>query len=219
MKRSVLILFALMLCMTGLCAQAEDGMRQITVKEWLDAKGTAGDCILEMEVLEVLNPVLAVAGDETGSVNIFGLNMYGNFFGFGENGFQAGDRITVRNPEYNMFENSVEMKNAELLTFSIGDTPRVSLKNWLDSKGSENGNLYVMVTEVLNPVLAAVMDETGNANLFLLKENGEERSMDDCGIQVMNILILGYPEYNEFEGNVEMAKPELIRRIAALQAE
>ena len=72
MKR-IAALLALLLLLTALpCAALADAEpRFVTIREWLDAKGECGDCLLLVKIDEVVNPVLAVAIDETGSVNLY----------------------------------------------------------------------------------------------------------------------------------------------------
>lgn len=221
MKRIFLILTALALCLTCLTATAEEDPRRVTVREWLDAKGEAGDCELEVEIQAVLNPVLAIVGDETGTVNLFGLTFYDRFYGFGENFFLEGDRIVIRNPRYNVFDGNVEMSDSQLVAFRAAGTEgeTVFIKDWLEAKGQAEGSLYVKVMGVENPVLARVADETGEISLFLIRVNGEEQNFIDCGLTYGDLLVLTGAEYNEYEGTVEMKSPELIRRVSPLPDE
>lgn len=221
MKRIIALLMLCALCLFSLPSLAEEGPRAISVREWLDAEGETGDCLLEVEILEIVNPVWAVVGDGSGSVNLFGLRFYDCCYGFGENGFIVGDRITLRDPGYNVFEGTVEMTDTELVTFTAAGTDgtRVSVREWLESRGEVNGYLYVKFMELLNPVLAGVADETGAVNVFLIRINGEERNFEGIDIPYGTLAVLDGAEYNEFEGSVEMAGPEVLRVILPLQEE
>ena len=85
---------------------------------WLDAKGECGDCMLLLKIKEALNPVVALAADETGEVNLFsGANEESSFVEFmsEENGNLDGYILVVANPKYNPFEGTVEMAQWTLL--------------------------------------------------------------------------------------------------------
>ena len=74
MKRMiVLILAAALLLATISCTFAEEN-RFITIRDWLDAKGECGECMLLLKITQILNPVLAVAEDDSGSINLFSGN-------------------------------------------------------------------------------------------------------------------------------------------------
>ncbi len=84
----------------------------------------------------------------------------------------------------------------------------VTIQEWLDAKG-ECGDcmLLLKITQILNPVLAAGADDTGEINLF--SGNGEDSMIinfmsDECP-QEGAILVIANPRYKEFEGTVEMA--------------
>ena len=96
-----------------------------------------------------------------------------------------------------------------LCASSLADGPRfVTVNEWLDAKG-ECGDCYVVVQirEVLTPVLAVVEDETGSVNLYT---GGETELLfdfadhDDPGYYRNWIFVLADPQYNEFDGAVEM---------------
>ena len=90
----------------------------------------------------------------------------------------------------------------------------VTIQEWLDAKG-ECGDcmLLLKITQILNPVLAAGADDTGEINLF--SGNGEDSMIinfmsDECP-QEGAILVIANPRYNEFEGTVEMADWTILR--------
>jgi len=110
---SIVLVLALLSCI----AQAEEGSRFVTIREWLDAKGECGDCMLLLKVTQILNPVLAVAADDTGAVNLFSGNgeesMIINFMS--DECPREGAILVIANPRYNEFEGSVEMADWSLL--------------------------------------------------------------------------------------------------------
>jgi len=110
---SIVLVLALLSCI----AQAEEGSRFVTIREWLDAKGECGDCMLLVKVTQILNPVLAVAADDTGAVNLFSGNgeesMIINFMS--DECPREGAILVIANPRYNEFEGSIEMADWSLL--------------------------------------------------------------------------------------------------------
>ncbi len=117
MKR-IAALLALLLLLTALpCAAIADAEpRFVTIREWLDAKGECGDCLLLVKIDEVVNPVLAVAIDETGSVNLYsGGETDVTVWFANEEQFLGSYWLVIKNPRYNLFEGSVEMADWELL--------------------------------------------------------------------------------------------------------
>ena len=95
----------------------EEGSRFVTIREWLDARGECGDCMLVLQVRQILNPVLAVGADETGEINLFSGNgedsMIINFMS--DECPQDGAVLVIANPRYNEFEGSIEMADWTLL--------------------------------------------------------------------------------------------------------
>ena len=72
MKKTITLAISIVLFVSILCvAQAEEGPGFVTIQEWLDTKGECGDCMLLLKVTQILNPVLAVASDDTGTVTCF----------------------------------------------------------------------------------------------------------------------------------------------------
>ena len=87
-----------------------------------------------------------------------------------------------------------------------GGTNILSIQEWLDRKG-DCGDCYILavVTKINNPMLAIISDDTAAVNLFT--------TVDESGICEGDILLLHGPEYNEYEGTVEIAFPEIVRRL------
>ena len=117
MKRMiVLILAAALLLATIPCTFAEEN-RFITIREWLDAKGECGECMLLLMITQILNPVLAVAEDDSGSINLFSGNgedsMIINFMS--DECPQEGAILVIANPRYNEYEGTVEMADWTVL--------------------------------------------------------------------------------------------------------
>ena len=110
MKTVVALMLACALVFCAAVSVAEEP-KNVTVQEWLDAKGECGDCVLELEIRQVYNPVLAAAADETGTVNLFsGSGEDSAIVWFmGEDAVIEGDILVIANPRYNVFEESVEM--------------------------------------------------------------------------------------------------------------
>ncbi len=119
MKRIIALLVTVVLL--AACASAlADGRKFVTIKEWLDAKGEFGDCALVVQVREVLGPVLAVVEDETGSVNLYTGAEEDLLFNFADHNDAEYYRhwiFVISNPEYNVFEGTVELKNWTLERF------------------------------------------------------------------------------------------------------
>lgn len=119
MKRIITLALAVVLVLMSLSCivQAEESSRFVTIQEWLDAKGECGDCMLLMKVTRILNPVLAVAADDTGTVNLFSGNgedsMIINFMS--DECPREGAILVIANPRYNEYEGSVEMADWSLL--------------------------------------------------------------------------------------------------------
>ena len=116
MKRILSMFLAVALLLTCTSALA-DGPRFVTIGEWLEAEGNCGDCILVFRIREVLGPVLAVAQDDTGTVNIYTGGETSLLFDFSDQGdpeYYRNAVFVISNPEYNVFEGTVEMKNWQL---------------------------------------------------------------------------------------------------------
>ena len=120
MKKTIALALSIVLVLASLScfAQAEEGPKFVTIQEWMDARGDCGDCMLVLKVLQVLNPVVALAADETGTVNLFsGANDPESFVAFfdEEKGMLDGYILVIANPNYNPYEGTIEMANWTLL--------------------------------------------------------------------------------------------------------
>ena len=116
---ALMLTLALLLCAVSLpyTVHAEEGPRFVTILEWLDAKGECGDCMLLLRITQILNPVLAVAADDTGTINLFSGNgedsMIINFMS--DECPQEGAILVIANPRYNEYEGTVEMADWTVL--------------------------------------------------------------------------------------------------------
>ena len=120
MKKTIALALSFVFVLVSLLcvAQAEESPRFVTVQEWLDAKGECGDCMLVLKIMQELNPVVALAADETGTVNLFsGANEESSFVLFmgDETGSKVGYVLVIANPKYNPFEGNIEMAEWTLL--------------------------------------------------------------------------------------------------------
>ena len=119
MKRTLTLTLSIIIVLVSLSGivQAEAYPRFVTIQEWLDARGECGDCMLLVKVTQILNPVLAVAADDTGTVNLFSGNgedsMIINFMS--DECPQEGAILVIANPRYNEFEGSIEMADWSLI--------------------------------------------------------------------------------------------------------
>ena len=119
MKKTVSLALSVALVLVSLlcAAQAGEAPRFVTVQEWLEANGECGDCMLLVKIIQILNPVLAVAADDTGTVNLFSGNgedsMIINFMS--DECPQEGAILVIANPRYNEFEGTIEMADWTLL--------------------------------------------------------------------------------------------------------
>ena len=91
----------------------------------------------------------------------------------------------------------------------------VTIQEWLDAKGEfDDCMLLLKIKKVLNPVVALVVDETGEVNLF--SGANEESSFlefwsDEDGLFEDYFLVIANPKYNPYEGTIEMAEWKLLR--------
>lgn len=119
----LMITVCLVIALAG-SAFAED-MKFVTIKEWLDTKGECGDCMILVEIQTIMNPVLAVAADETGTVNLFSANgedsMIVNFMG--DDGLTEGSILVISNPRWNEYEGTIEMADWTVLRMMPVLTP------------------------------------------------------------------------------------------------
>jgi hypothetical protein len=130
MKKTIALALSIVLVLISLSyiAQAEEGPKFVTIQEWLDAKGDCGDCMLLLKVTQILNPVLAVAADDTGTINLFSGNgedsMIINFMS--DECPQEGAILVIANPRYNEYEGTVEM--ADWTVLRIMRDPTISVE-------------------------------------------------------------------------------------------
>ena len=120
MKKTIALALSIVLVLVSLScfAQAEEGPKFVTIREWLDAKGECGDCMLLLKIKKVLNPVVALVVDETGEVNLFsGANEESSFLEFwsDEDGLFEDYFLVIANPTYNPYEGTIEMAEWKLL--------------------------------------------------------------------------------------------------------
>ena len=119
MKKTAALALSIILVLVSLScfAQAEEAPGFVTVREWLDANGECGDCMLLLKITQILNPVLAVAADETGTINLFSGNgedsMIINFMS--DECPQGGAILVIANPRYNEYEGTIEMADWTIL--------------------------------------------------------------------------------------------------------
>ncbi|MBR2661721.1 MAG: hypothetical protein IKE15_10040 [Clostridia bacterium] len=115
MKKIVALLLVCVLFFMAATALGE--AKFVTIREWLEAGGDCGDCMLVLRITQILNPVLAVAEDETGSINLFSGNgedsMIINFMS--DECPRDGAILVIANPRYNEFEGTVEMAEWTIL--------------------------------------------------------------------------------------------------------
>ena len=112
------IIALLLVCALVSAAAASLGEAKfVTVREWLEAGGECGDCMLLLRITQILNPVLAIAEDETGVINLFSGNgedsMIINFMS--DECPQEGAILVIANPRYNEFEGTIEMADWTVL--------------------------------------------------------------------------------------------------------
>ena len=122
MKKTIALALSIVLVLASLSctALAEEAPKFVTIQEWMDAKGECGDCYMLVQVMQVLNPVLAVVGDETGSVNLYTGGETELLFDFSDHQDAEYYRnwiFVISNPQYNVFEGTVELKNWKLERF------------------------------------------------------------------------------------------------------
>ena len=118
-KKLIAWLLVLVCVAAAAAALGEEGPKFITIREWLDAKGDCGECMLAVRVLQAINPVLAIVQDETGTVNLFsgtGPDTYIiNFLGTDDYSNLEDYVLVIKNPKWNEYEGSIEMAAWEVL--------------------------------------------------------------------------------------------------------
>ena len=113
-------IFALALMLAMLCAvycapaeaeesRPEEGPKFVTIREWLDANGECGDCMVLLRIRQIINPVLAIGEDETGTIDLYSGGEDRIIINFTEDDIAEGDFIVIANPKYNPYEGKIEM--------------------------------------------------------------------------------------------------------------
>ena len=113
-------IFALALMLAMLCAvccapaeaeesRPEEGPKFVTIREWLDAEGECGDCMVLLRIRQIINPVLAIGEDETGTIDLYSGGEDRIIINFTEDDIAEGDFIVIANPKYNPYEGKIEM--------------------------------------------------------------------------------------------------------------
>lgn len=128
MKKTVALVLSIVLVLVSLScfAQAEETPKFVTIREWLDAKGECGDCMLLPKITEIIHPGYAVAADETGTINLFAGKGDSKIIDFTGDDFpQEGAILVIANPRYNVFEDIIEM--ADWTVLRIMRDPAVSI--------------------------------------------------------------------------------------------
>ena len=123
MKKTITLVLAALLILVSIfcCALGEEEPKFVTIQEWLEAKGECGSCLLLLKIQEVLNPVLAVGADETGTVNLFSGGEDNIILEFGnEERILNGYWMVIANPRYNFYEGTIEMADWTLLRLVPG---------------------------------------------------------------------------------------------------
>ena len=138
MKKPIVLLFAIIIMLiTFSCTALSEEARFVTIQEWLDAKGECGDCMLLLKIQEVLNPVLAIGADETGTINLYSGGENSLIIEFGnEERMLTGYWMVIGNPKYNEYEGTIEMADWALLRM-IPDAPTDQLNAEIATKTDE----------------------------------------------------------------------------------
>ena len=113
-------IFALALMLAMLCAvccapaeaeesRPEEGPKFVTIREWLDAEGECGDCMVLLRIRQIINPVLAIGEDETGTIDLYSGGEDRIIINFTADDIAEGDFIVIANPKYNPYEGKIEM--------------------------------------------------------------------------------------------------------------
>ena len=117
MKKAIAFAVSIVLALVSLsCAALSEETRFATIQEWLEAKGECGECMLLLKIREVLNPVLAIGEDETGTINLYSGGEDSLILEFGTpEKMLTGYWIVIGNPKYNEYEGTIEMADWTVL--------------------------------------------------------------------------------------------------------
>ena len=118
MKRVLCIAAAVLLLVTmTACGSTEKASDEWTIQMFLDNKDFPEGKIMTVTVTSFINPVLAVVEDQSGaSVNLFGVFVDGEMKDFASLGIEEGTSITIKNGKYNVYEGTIEIAEAELVS-------------------------------------------------------------------------------------------------------
>ena len=181
---ALLLVVCLIFSITGI--SFADGLNFVTIREWMDAKGECGDCMLVLQIQSIENPVLAIAADETGTVNLFSGNgedsMIVNFMG--DEGLTKGSILVIANPKWNEYEGTVEMADWAVLRMMPALSPVTDETDTeADDTGEEGGGLLNLLFGeggILTDVISEVTDQ--NAPEETADEETDQKESETGGI-------------------------------------
>ena len=138
MKKTIALIASVILVLIIVsCAALSEEARFVTIQEWLDAKGESGDCMLLLKIQEVLNPVLAIGADDTGTINLYSGGENSIIIEFGnDERLLTGYWMVIGYPKYNEYEGTIEMADWSLLS-AIPDTQTVQFNAEIAAKTEE----------------------------------------------------------------------------------
>ena len=138
MKKTIALIASVILVLIIVsCTTLSEEARFVTIQEWLDAKGECGDCMLLLKIQEVLNPVLAIGADDTGTINLYSGGENSIIIEFGnEERLLTGYWMVIGNPRYNEYEGTIEMADWALLR-TIPDTQSIQFNAEIIAKTEE----------------------------------------------------------------------------------
>jgi len=92
---------------------------EVTLRQFLDQKEFPAGKTMTVTVVDFVNPFVAVIEDDSGaSANLYGLIIGKEMKDFDSLGIHAGMSITIENGQYNVYEGSVEIIEAELVSIN-----------------------------------------------------------------------------------------------------
>ena len=116
MKKLSALILTLVMFFAACCTTAEEvesiteeGPKFVTIREWLDANGECGDCMVLLRIRQIINPVLAIGEDETGTIDLYSGGEDRIIINFTEDDIAEGNFIVIANPKYNPYEGTIEM--------------------------------------------------------------------------------------------------------------
>ena len=202
----------------------------ITIREWLDAKGQCGDCMLLLKIKEVVNPVLAIGEDETGTVNLYSGGENGVIIEFANNNGSLTDFwMVIGNPRYNEYEGTIEMADWFLLRL-YADAQNDLLKAEITEQTDMIQALRAELEERAEQLASAEARASEQADQIdrLTGENDEKSAKidslmaenDDLREQIIELesLVDHYKILNHQDAQWEAAFNDLNDKTTALQA-